>query len=112
MQSLINSLRMGWNWNQEMISREQQRNIKPHKEGPLMNLLLSTPLVFEKHVAVAKKNVKNFSPFPYYWMFYRGCSENLLGEIKWEVDTNIVTQNEKIYWKLFITLGSNYHFNV
>lgn len=42
------------------------------------------PVVFQKHVVVAKKNVKNFSPFPYYGMFYNGDSDNLLVNVRWE----------------------------
>lgn len=57
---------------------------KAAQRRAINELAIVCPLVFEKHVAVAKKNVKNFAPFPYYGMFYEGCSENLLGEIKWE----------------------------
>ena len=57
---------------------------KAAQRRAINELVIVYPLVFEKHVAVAKKNVKNFSPFPYYWMFDEGCTENLLGEIKWE----------------------------
>ncbi len=47
-------------------------------------LVVICPVVFEKHIVVAKKNVKNFSPFPQYWMFYNGCTENMIGKIKWK----------------------------
>jgi peptide/nickel transport system substrate-binding protein len=50
----------------------------------LFDLVVICPVVFEKHVVVAKKNVKDFSPFPQDWMFYNGCSENMIGKIKWE----------------------------
>ncbi|KUK36911.1 MAG: Oligopeptide-binding protein AppA, partial [Thermacetogenium phaeum] len=42
------------------------------------------PVVFQKHVVIAKKNVKNFSPFPHYWMFYNGDPDNLLVNVRWE----------------------------
>ncbi|MGI5866653.1 MAG: ABC transporter substrate-binding protein [Syntrophaceticus schinkii] len=57
---------------------------KAAQRRAINELAVVCPLVFEKHVVVAKKNIKNFSPFPYYWMFYEGSSENLLAEIKWE----------------------------
>ena len=42
------------------------------------------PVVFEKHIVVARKNVKDFSPFPHYGMFYNGNSDNMLVKVRWE----------------------------
>ncbi|MDD2555609.1 MAG: ABC transporter substrate-binding protein [Syntrophaceticus sp.] len=64
--------------------KEAAEKYKAAQRRAINELVIVYPLAFEKHVVVAKKNVKNFSPFPHYWMFYEGCSENLLGEIKWE----------------------------
>ena len=57
---------------------------KAAQKRAIDELVFLCPVVFQKHIVVAKKNVKNFSPFPYSWMFYNGCTKNTLGEIKWE----------------------------
>jgi peptide/nickel transport system substrate-binding protein len=48
------------------------------------DLVIECPVVFQKHIVAAKKNVKNFSPFSHYGMFTIGVTENMIGEIKWE----------------------------
>ncbi|MDH7578661.1 MAG: ABC transporter substrate-binding protein [Bacillota bacterium] len=56
---------------------------KAAQKRAIDELVFLYPVVFQKHIVVAKKNVKDFSPFPFYGMFYSGCTENMLGEIKW-----------------------------
>ncbi|MDH7578903.1 MAG: ABC transporter substrate-binding protein [Bacillota bacterium] len=57
---------------------------KAAQKRAIDELVIICPVAFEKHIVVAKKNVKDFSPFPYYWMFYPGCTENILGKTNWE----------------------------
>jgi len=57
---------------------------KAAQKRAIEELVFLCPVVFQKHIVVTKNNVKNCSPFPHSWMFYNGCTENILGEIKWE----------------------------
>ncbi|HHY31099.1 MAG TPA: hypothetical protein GX520_10550 [Syntrophaceticus sp.] len=57
---------------------------KAAQKRAIDELVVICPVVFEKHIVVAKKNVKDFSPFPQYWIFHNGCTENMIGKIKWE----------------------------
>jgi peptide/nickel transport system substrate-binding protein len=76
---------------EEAMELESRKDIKgaavkykAAQKRAIDDLVSICPVVFQKHIVAAKKNVKSFSPFPYYGMFYEGSSENLLGEIKWE----------------------------
>jgi len=57
---------------------------KAAQKRAIGDLVHICPLVFTKHIVVAKKNVKNFTTFPQYWMFHNGVTENMIGEITWE----------------------------
>jgi len=77
---------------EEGLDLESRKDIKGAAEKykaaqkrAIDELVFLCPIVFQKHIVVAKKNVKDFSPFPFYGMFYNGATENMLGEIKWEM---------------------------
>jgi len=57
---------------------------KAAQKRAINDLVIICPVVFQKHIVAAKKNVKNFSPFSHYGMFYPGVTENMIGEITWE----------------------------
>ncbi|HHY29895.1 MAG TPA: hypothetical protein GX520_04280, partial [Syntrophaceticus sp.] len=57
---------------------------KAAQKRAIGDLVHICPVVFTKHIVVAKKNVKNFTTFPQYWMFHNGVTENMIGEITWE----------------------------
>ncbi|MDH7578784.1 MAG: hypothetical protein QHH75_13440 [Bacillota bacterium] len=46
--------------------------------------VIQCPLVHLNHIVVSKKNVKNLSPFPFYWPYYNGDSESELVKVRWE----------------------------
>ena len=46
--------------------------------------VLQCPIVHLNHIVVSKKNVKNLSPFPFYWPYYNGNSESELVKARWE----------------------------
>ena len=47
------------------------------------DIVTQCPLVYLNHIVVSKKNVKNLSPFPFYWLYYNGDSGNELVKVKW-----------------------------
>jgi peptide/nickel transport system substrate-binding protein len=57
---------------------------KAAQKRAIDDLVIECPVVFQKHIVAAKKNVKNFSPFSHFGMFSNGVTENMIGEIKWE----------------------------
>ncbi|MDH7578902.1 MAG: ABC transporter substrate-binding protein [Bacillota bacterium] len=46
--------------------------------------VVQCPLVHLNHIVVSKKNVKNLSPFPFYWLHYNGDPESELVKVSWE----------------------------
>jgi peptide/nickel transport system substrate-binding protein len=57
---------------------------KAAQKRAIDDLVIECPVVFQKYIVAAKKNVKNFSPFSHFGMFSNGVTENMIGEIKWE----------------------------
>jgi peptide/nickel transport system substrate-binding protein len=57
---------------------------KAAQKRAIDDLIIICPVVFQKHIVAADKNVKNFSPFPHFGMFTSGVTENMIGEITWE----------------------------